>query len=442
MWLVATNCTFDAVAGTTYQISLDVLHGGAGSAGFTLVSSAQAPPPNDNFADRIALSGDESTFVARNRFATREPDESIAPGVGGDSSAWWTWTAPASGFLHLDILGSDFSGIVTAFTGESLGTLTWLGSSTNSVISHVRAGEFIQIALDSTDASQGSAAIRLQFGRSPSNDDFTNRQLMVGKDVTAWSSNINASAEPTDPVHPAAAANHTVWFTWTAPTSGDATVMLADGSRGLPFSVFAGATPSKLMTVGEAPDASRYYIVRFYAAAGTAYQIAVYDDAGEDGVFGLHIIAPPPPPQVQANGMSRQADGFHLAVAGVAGQSFVLQASTNLVNWEPLLVDTMPSTLSEIIDVDAGAFGNRFYRLLPLEALFEPIQLSVDLPKWTSGEILVPVLGPAGAPFRLQCSTDLVDWVELERGFLTGTRIEIQDNDQVPQRFYRVEPLP
>jgi len=440
-WAVTTNCTFDATSGVTYHVAVDGCNGWGGALGFALAASEQLPPDNDNFASRVVLAGEELTFVGQNRFATRETGEPAVPGAGGNASVWWSWTAPVGGYLTLQVTESDFGDILTAFAGGSLAHLTRLGGDTNSVEFHVRSGDVVQIALDSVGADQGKAVTKLKFRRSPPNDDFANRLQLEGRDVTVRSSNIDATAESSDPAHPASTTRHTVWFTWTAPVSGDVTLALVDGSRGLPFAVYAGSVPSSLLTLAQAPDSDLYYVAHFYAAAGTGYQIAVYDDAGGEGEFGLHLIAPPFPPSLEARGLSRLPDGFHMGIGGASGQSYVLQASTNLVNWDSILVDTMLGNRAEVIDSDSGLFDKRFYRLLPMDALFSQAHLVADPPGRASGGFLVPVKGPAGQPFSLQASTNLVDWVELDRGYLTDRPTEILDADQLPLRFYRAEPL-
>jgi hypothetical protein len=50
---------------------------------------------------------------------------------------------------------------------------------------------------------------------------------------------------------------------------------------------------------------------------------------------------------------------YALTVAGTPGLKYVVQASTNLVNWVPLLTNTAPFTF---VDANAGSFRQRFYR--------------------------------------------------------------------------------
>lgn len=50
---------------------------------------------------------------------------------------------------------------------------------------------------------------------------------------------------------------------------------------------------------------------------------------------------------------------YALAVAGVPGYKYVVEASTNLVNWVPMQTNTVPFTY---VDANAGQFRQRFYR--------------------------------------------------------------------------------
>ena len=50
---------------------------------------------------------------------------------------------------------------------------------------------------------------------------------------------------------------------------------------------------------------------------------------------------------------------FALTVAGAAGHQYVVEASTDLVNWVPVQTNTAPFTF---VDTAAGQFNQRFYR--------------------------------------------------------------------------------
>jgi hypothetical protein len=50
---------------------------------------------------------------------------------------------------------------------------------------------------------------------------------------------------------------------------------------------------------------------------------------------------------------------YALAVAGVPGYKYVVQASTNLLDWVPMQTNTAPFTF---VDTNAGKFRQRYYR--------------------------------------------------------------------------------
>lgn len=60
---------------------------------------------------------------------------------------------------------------------------------------------------------------------------------------------------------------------------------------------------------------------------------------------------------------------FQASLHGVAGQSVVLQASTNLVDWESLRALTFQTEELDIEDTNSGGSAPRFYRLIPLSEL-------------------------------------------------------------------------
>ena len=49
---------------------------------------------NDNFADRITISGTNTTVTGSNTNATKEVGEPNHARNAGGQSVWWTWTAP------------------------------------------------------------------------------------------------------------------------------------------------------------------------------------------------------------------------------------------------------------------------------------------------------------------------------------------------------------
>ena len=61
-------------------------------------------------------------------------------------------------------------------------------------------------------------------------------------------------------------------------------------------------------------------------------------------------------PTVQTNG------AFRLTLSGQAGQTYVIQGSTNLLNWVPLATNTPSTGTFKFIDTNSPSFTQRFYR--------------------------------------------------------------------------------
>jgi len=54
---------------------------------------------------------------------------------------------------------------------------------------------------------------------------------------------------------------------------------------------------------------------------------------------------------------------------GLATNFYLLQGTTNLVNWVPLQTNRLPTALTNFVDPDRGKFPYRFYRLVPYPPL-------------------------------------------------------------------------
>ncbi len=57
-------------------------------------------------------------------------------------------------------------------------------------------------------------------------------------------------------------------------------------------------------------------------------------------------------------------NGFQLQLLGMNGSNYVLQASTNFIEWTPLITNAGTTNLLNLMDTDASNFQYRFYRVL------------------------------------------------------------------------------
>lgn len=97
--------------------------------------------------------------------------------------------------------------------------------------------------------------------------------------------------------------------------------------------------------------------------SGATYYIAAttYDATGNESPFSNEAVYTVPV-GVSTLTVPIQAGGqFGFTVSGVTGTQYVVQASTNLVNWVSLQTNTAPFNF---VDPGAGSFQRRFYRTM------------------------------------------------------------------------------
>jgi hypothetical protein len=175
--LVTSRVRFQAIQNVQYQIAVDGFNdGGGGTSGNIMLTLAFASepivrPPNDNFANRAALVGSSVATNASNTNATRQPGEPVHAGKLGDTSVWWTWTAPTGITVRISTEGSGLDTLLAAYSGTSLSNLTEVASSddidpaegilTSALILQAAAGQTFQIAVDGFDGASGPIRLRL-----------------------------------------------------------------------------------------------------------------------------------------------------------------------------------------------------------------------------------------------------------------------------------------
>jgi hypothetical protein len=85
--------------------------------------------------------------------------------------------------------------------------------------------------------------------------------------------------------------------------------------------------------------------------------VTVTDRYGStNSVAALTVYATPAATLAPAAHVAGQ---YNLIVAGVPGYKYAVQASANMINWDPILTNTAPFIF---VDTNANQFGQRFYR--------------------------------------------------------------------------------
>jgi hypothetical protein len=251
-----------------------------------------APPPNDAFAAAHELSGRVASVEGLNKDATKEAGEPDHAGEPGGASVWYRWMAPANGRAFLSTCGSDFDTLLAVYTGDSVGTLAQvvanddacgLQSQTSFVASE---GVTYRIAVDGVDAETGVVALALRL--APPNDDFGAAAAISGDEGSVAGTNAGSSREAHEPDY----LSNSVWYRWTAPSSGPATFETCGAGFETFLIAFTGDEVGNLTYVSSSYDACHMYLD---ATAGVSYSIAV--DGYETGDFDLSWNRNPPPPE-------------------------------------------------------------------------------------------------------------------------------------------------
>lgn len=204
----------------------------------------------------------------------------------------------------------------------------------------------------------------------PVNDRFADAEEHTG---FAWNSNgwlSGAGVEPGEPgtEGPAGSeiAGASVWFAWEAPANGTATVALA--GSGAAFDVYASPTGHMGDLVPIVRGAYQLFPSEsnqrsWNAKAGVPYRISVRAAHPEVIGYDLRLFLIPDRAgtieitEVEADGVR----GFRVRITGLPGAQCVLEASSDLVHWEPV-AEGWGETLEFLQAEVTGSGERRFYR--------------------------------------------------------------------------------
>jgi hypothetical protein len=291
---------------------------------FAPAAARAAPPPNDDFADAVELSGDSPEASGTTEGATAEAGEPDRLGDLAGTSVWYRWTPTRSGLVTV-ACQSNFDTILTVFRGQALNGLTEIGSDHSGSLCgppdlafRASAGVEYRIAVDAAEGGGGGGFILelANTSTAPSNDDFAAAQsLQTHTGQGTSGSTAGAGREPGEPPHGGSANGSSVWFSWVATRSGLTRVYPCDASYHPLIDVYTGSSLTALDRVSTPADISGEFPwcglgglggATFPAVAGTTYRIAVDGSGGEWGFFRIELQeAPPPdltPPTTQLSG--------------------------------------------------------------------------------------------------------------------------------------------
>ncbi len=125
----------------------------------------------------------------------------------------------------------------------------------------------------------------------PPNDQFASALTVPAGGGGLSGNNLEASAEAGEPLHAGYAGGRSVWWNWTAPSSGSVTISTAGSSFDTLLAVYTGDAVNALTVVASDTNSGGQLTsaVRFATVAGTTYRIAVDGYGGATGNINLTV---------------------------------------------------------------------------------------------------------------------------------------------------------
>jgi len=282
-------------------------------------SATAAPPPNDNFSDRLPLTAGV-TVTADTDDATIEPNEPNESTTSAPyHTVWYTWTAPSDVIVSIDDIGTETSSsFIAVYIGSSLNTIANVTSASSQsptirLSFPAKAGTVFQIVMGDRNDNGGNMRLTLNtqpfdhsgvlFGpeepdsKAPFNDNFARPSEVTGSAFTVIAYNRDATIQAGEPVRPFGEVAKTVWFKWTAPSNATVTIDSTGTSvSGHYFAVYVGDSINTLATVsGNRSSGSNTdpLTSTFPARAGITYAISAGSRFSSDGTLVLTLSSAP-----------------------------------------------------------------------------------------------------------------------------------------------------
>ncbi len=226
--------------------------------------SATAGPANDPFASPRVLVGGSGQVEGATVGATKEAGEPNHGGSRGGKSIWFTWKAPADGVANFTTSGSNFDTVLAVYTGSALNSLTPIAGNddassdrTSAVQFSVAAGITYLIAIDGWQYASGyteEGYAKLAWneapaGSGPPNDNLSAARLLNGSNGVTQGANVGATKEASEPGHAGSKGTKSIWFSWTAPSTGTATFATAGSNFDTVLAIYTGTAVGALTQV-------------------------------------------------------------------------------------------------------------------------------------------------------------------------------------------------
>jgi hypothetical protein len=294
-----SQVSFPCTAGNVYAVQIGgyLANSGPGSFSFNVVGGGG--PANDDCGSAIAISG-AGPFNFDTTTATTSTQQSGACNNAGQD-IWYDWTAGSTGVATVALCNSTFDTVVAVYAGAgcpSAGT-NWCNDDNCGVQSQIAfpcvAGGVYSIQVGGYTIAAGQGSFTVNVGPQLPNDSCSTPTAIAGNgtfpfdNVTA-TTGFEGQTENLCLAFGLTTVENDVWFAWTSPASGTATLTLCNLGGGMDskIAVYAGSscpTPGSALACND--DTCAYESeVTFPATAGSTYMLQIGTYAGTIGAQG------------------------------------------------------------------------------------------------------------------------------------------------------------
>ncbi|MBC8003325.1 MAG: hypothetical protein H7X97_12130, partial [Opitutaceae bacterium] len=165
--------------------------------------------------------------------------------------------------------------------------------------------------------------------------------------------------------------SRSVWWTWTAPRTGKATITTDGSSFDTILAVYTGSSINGLSLVGVNNDRVdvkiRTSLLSFGAVVGTTYQIQL---AGVDDLSGFARLTLLMDARSRLSVPEFRSDNTtSLELLGETDRLYVLSTSPDLASWTPMRTNMVVSRHVLFSEPTSVGVGPRFYRAYPASSV-------------------------------------------------------------------------
>jgi kumamolisin len=274
-----SSVSFDAIGGTTYRIAVDGYTGATGNVALAW-SSDLLTPQVSGFSPTSGAAGTVVTITGLNLTGATSVD----------------FHGTEAGFT----VNSDTQITATVPTGATTGPI----SITNLV-------------------GTGASSADFTISSAPPNDQFANATLITGSNAVTGT-NIGGSKESGEPSHAGNVGGRSVWWKWTAPSTGSYVISTRGSSFDTVLGVYTGTSVANLTLIANNDDDPAGGVtssLAINATSGTTYQIAVDGFNGTAGSIVLSVLAAGGSATTLFSTAFETTENYSTATATLSGQN-------------------------------------------------------------------------------------------------------------------------